>query len=247
MAKKGFTLVELLVVIAIIVLLLGILLPVLGSLQRKAQDAKCMSNLKQIFAALHLYGMQYDGLLPAATSAEPEDGGGERWGSWLNGLRTDKLGAPEEGALYKQLGGIPPDEYEGSEDDRPKVIDAIYVCPLDSGPMDSDGLVIGEPKFSYTMNYRLSKRRLASITKQSRIVLMIDEDSEDIVTNADGYELGSFAGTDRPGLRHGNDNDSAMVLYADGHAEPRAFDRDDDGQAIIHADDDDYFSLRPEK
>jgi len=45
--KRGFTLIELLVVISIIALLLAILMPALARIRKQAQQAVCMSNLKQ--------------------------------------------------------------------------------------------------------------------------------------------------------------------------------------------------------
>jgi len=55
MWRKGFTLIELLVVIAIIGLLASIVLVSLNSARAKARDAKRVSELRQIQAALEMY------------------------------------------------------------------------------------------------------------------------------------------------------------------------------------------------
>jgi prepilin-type N-terminal cleavage/methylation domain-containing protein len=54
-SRCGFTLVELLVVIGVVVLLAALLLPAFARAKEKAKRIRCLSNLKQISAALHLF------------------------------------------------------------------------------------------------------------------------------------------------------------------------------------------------
>lgn len=61
---KGFTLVELLVVIAIISILAALLMPTLGKVREQTRSRACMSNLRQIGIAFHLYAEDNHDVIP---------------------------------------------------------------------------------------------------------------------------------------------------------------------------------------
>ena len=72
MKLRAFSLVELLVTLAVISVLLGVLLPALGSSRRAAHTVKCASNQRQLVLAWSLYAADFRGLsAPAADEQDP--------------------------------------------------------------------------------------------------------------------------------------------------------------------------------
>lgn len=61
MKRPGFTLIELLVVIAIIAILASILFPVFARARAKGLEMTCLSNMRQMGVALHLYQTDTNG------------------------------------------------------------------------------------------------------------------------------------------------------------------------------------------
>lgn len=67
--RDAFTLIELLAVLSVIALLIAILLPALQRVRAEARAMICMSNMRQIGLALHMYAVDSSGHIPAVTPA----------------------------------------------------------------------------------------------------------------------------------------------------------------------------------
>jgi prepilin-type N-terminal cleavage/methylation domain-containing protein/prepilin-type processing-associated H-X9-DG protein len=68
--RKAFTLIELLVVIAVIAVLAALLFPVFVKARERAKSAHCMSNLRQIGAAVGAYLSDWDEVYPWAYTGD---------------------------------------------------------------------------------------------------------------------------------------------------------------------------------
>lgn len=64
----AFSLVEILAALAVIGILSSLILVILGGARERANDVKCASNLRQVYALLNLYAGEHDGNWPTPLS-----------------------------------------------------------------------------------------------------------------------------------------------------------------------------------
>ncbi len=107
--RVGFTLIELLVVISIVALLLGILLPALGSARESGRAAVCLSNLRQLTLANTAYAQDSNSYyVPASQDIFAPGGNTQRWhgqrDSSGNGTPQENTFDPSRGPLATYIG-----------------------------------------------------------------------------------------------------------------------------------------------
>jgi prepilin-type N-terminal cleavage/methylation domain-containing protein/prepilin-type processing-associated H-X9-DG protein len=161
--RKAFTLVELLIVIGIIAVLVGLLMPAFQRAREHANRTACLSNLRELTAAMIMYTNANRGRFPAPGTAQlPDD-----WIFWEASRNI------EEGALIPYMGG--------------HFIEKSYLCPSDD-PDTHRVNSFGGYLYSYTVNWNmcLKDRRpgkgfnIAQVIRPSEKILFVDESAETV-------------------------------------------------------------------
>lgn len=214
--QRAFTLIELLSVIAVIAILAALLFPVLGSSQERANQNKCMANLRQWGTGIQLYLGDHAGVFPQEGIQDSPPVDSEKWGAWYNAL------GPYVGAQSNFLGALC--AADQAPQPNPGHNKTIFTCPSHKPDANIRGQQPSIPVFSYGYNLWIDheKRageqpsgktgfgtllRISQIAKPSKFVVWGEVSS----INFDNMYCIHIV------YRHQGTN-SANFVFADGHA-----------------------------
>ena len=200
---RAFTLVELLIVVALIAIVSSLLLPVAQKATESGRRAQCVSNLRQIGAAIQLYRNEHNNYYPPA-----------------NGLDNLMATIGWKGLWYAPTtpanGGLIP--YVGSQ----AAMDKLVVCPRNRYP-DSELPPIKNPiGYPYTVNYNVMVSAGAAqpanhlqFARPSTVFLMADSATGETVGTKWGLGVNSTSsGWAALENRHSG---QMNILWMDGH------------------------------
>jgi len=215
--RTGFTLLEMLVVLFIISLLLVLLVPALGGARSAAVNATCMSNEKQVGAAIAHYAVDYAGIIPFGPESRPSS---VQDFYPMDGMVTSQLSLLSDGAAVGA--GLLLDGYLQS---KPQVL----FCPGADRPLDADAELakVGVTQAVASYTYRHGSNVL-DVPMSSPDTWTDHIRLDDLGVNSNGDPIRALlqdhnflVATESPAFgvvnRTNHNQQRVNTLYADGH------------------------------
>jgi prepilin-type N-terminal cleavage/methylation domain-containing protein/prepilin-type processing-associated H-X9-DG protein len=235
-SRPGFTLLELLVVIAIIAILAALLLPALSAAKKRAAQAACINNLKQLGAGMQMYVDDNHDTFPGMASQHS----GFQPADWIYWRTNDAAHPVAQSPIVITLANANP---------------KLFRCPLDTDDsariaQAADDPANGPYLYSYSLtsyevvngvNPGMSSNfadnqnplpfKMAAVRNPGSKIMLAEEvassSSSDNPTGASVINDGRWepANSDPLTSRHGGKGD---VTFADFHVEPDTYEFGDD-------------------
>ncbi len=223
----AFTLIELLVVIAIIAILASLLMPVLSAAKRRAGQAACLNNLKQLGLGMQMYLDDFRDTFPGMASQHS----GFQASDWIWWRTNDPAHPIRQSPIVASLASADP---------------KLFRCPLDTD--DSARLAQADGNGPYLYSYSLTSYDVvnsfnpgmssvftagqnlpfyqAAVRNPGEKIMLAEEvasdSSRDNPTGATVINDGRWMPANHDSLtaRHGGKGD---VAFADFHVEPETW------------------------
>jgi prepilin-type N-terminal cleavage/methylation domain-containing protein/prepilin-type processing-associated H-X9-DG protein len=227
--RDGFTLIELMVVVAVIGILASILLPALSGAREKGRGILCLSNLRQMGLALHVYSGDNEDHFPFNMGADGtrRTVQAQTYLNWVNNVMTWELDSDNTNTFLLTAGGLGP---------YLNPAESVFRCPSDRALSKAQRDAGWSHRVrSVSMNAMLGHAgeflsgsvntnnpgyqqffRMSQVKKPAEIFAFVEEHPDSI---NDGYFINRFSiyeWNDLPASYHGRTGNFSFV---DGHAE----------------------------